>query len=60
MKKARIPEEAVALEQIPNIGASLAEDLRGIGIQTPKALVGRDPMKLYQALGGDMWALAEL
>jgi len=50
MKKAKTPGEAIVLDQIPNIGRSLAEDLRGIGIRTPKALVGKDPLRLYQTL----------
>jgi hypothetical protein len=38
------------LEQIPNIGPSLAEDLRSIAIRKPRDLVGKDPRKLYDAL----------
>lgn len=41
---------AEALEQIPNIGASIARDLRLIGITRPTDLVGRDPRALYDAL----------
>jgi hypothetical protein len=39
-----------ALEQIPNIGPSIAGDLRQIGVRTPRALVGRDPYRLYVSL----------
>lgn len=39
-----------SLEQIPNIGASLAADLRLIGIRHPRDLAGRDAFVLYQAL----------
>lgn len=48
--KAQSAEVCTALEQIPNIGASLAADLRSIGIERPGDLVGRDPFALYQAL----------
>jgi Pathogenicity locus len=39
-----------SLEQIPNVGPSIAEDLRQIGVRTPRALVGRDPYRLYMSL----------
>jgi hypothetical protein len=48
--KAQRADGCTALEQIPNIGASLAADLRSIGIAQPGDLVGRDPFALYQAL----------
>ena len=38
------------LEQLPNIGPSLAADLRLIGIRSPRELRGRDPFELYQQL----------
>lgn len=38
------------LEQIPNIGPSLAADLRRIGIREPADLRGRDGYALYEAL----------
>jgi hypothetical protein len=38
------------LEQIPNIGPSIAEDLRSIGVRQPRNLVGKDPKALYDAL----------
>lgn len=38
------------LEQIPNIGCSLAADLRLIGVRHPRELAGRDAFALYQAL----------
>ena len=41
--KARHAAEAATLEDIPNIGPSIAGDLRGIGIATPQALVRQDP-----------------
>ena len=48
--KARSAEDCRALEQLPNIGPSLADDLRLIGIRHPQELKGRDPFVLYQAL----------
>ena len=41
---------ATVLEAIPNVGASIARDLRSIGIKQPQDLIGRDPHSLYQAL----------
>lgn len=38
------------LTDLPNVGASIAGDLRGIGITKPSQLVGRDPLVLYQRL----------
>ena len=48
--KAHSATECETLEQLPNIGPSLAEDLRQIGIDHPRDLVGRDAFVLYQAL----------
>jgi hypothetical protein len=51
---ARVPptrRRVTALEDIPNVGPSLAADLRRIGIRHPRALVGRNPEGLYHALG---------
>ena len=48
--KAAEPSACVALEQLPNIGPSLAADLRLIGIRSPRELRGRDPFVLYQQL----------
>ena len=39
-----------ALEQLPNIGPSLAADLRLIGIEHPADLRGKDACALYRAL----------
>jgi hypothetical protein len=55
MPKSRTPKasdarSATELESIPNIGASLAQDLRRIGIKRPPELIGRDPRLLYEAL----------
>ena len=38
------------LEDVPNIGPSIAADLREVGIQRPAQLVGRDPYRLYDNL----------
>ena len=48
--KAASAAACTVLEQIPNIGVSLAADLRSIGIVEPHDLVGRDPYGLYAAL----------
>jgi len=38
------------LQDIPNIGPSIAADLRRIGVNRPAELVGRNPFGLYRAL----------
>jgi hypothetical protein len=48
--KARHASECLTLEALPNIGHSLAADLRRIGIQQPADLEGADAVALYQAL----------
>ncbi len=48
--KANRVTEAKRLEDIPNIGPALAEDLRGIGITTPRQLKGKDGLALYRKL----------
>lgn len=50
MTKAKNANEAATLEQIPNIGRAIADDLRGIGIIRPKQLTGKDGIKLFQKL----------
>ena len=49
-RKAERAAEAVSLEQIPNVGPSLADDLRCIGINVPVQLIGRNPYELYDKL----------
>ena len=49
-RKAASAAECDQLEQLPNIGPSIAGDLRGIGIQKPQQLAGQDPLQLYQKL----------
>ncbi len=42
--------DSAALEDLPNVGTSVAADLRRIGVRTPRELRGRDPYALYDAL----------
>lgn len=49
-KKAKSAADAKILEDIPNIGTAVAEDLRVIGIQRPAQLKGKDGIKLYHKL----------
>jgi hypothetical protein len=49
-RKALTARAATVLEAIPNIGKSLANDLRSIGIDQPRELIGRDPHALYLQL----------
>lgn len=46
--KARHANDALVLEDIPNIGPSIAGDLRGIGITLPQDLAHQDPYALYR------------
>lgn len=50
LPKARCADECLELEQLPNIGPSLAQDLRLIGIGAPAALRGADGYLLYRRL----------
>jgi hypothetical protein len=43
-------EQYTRLEQIPNIGPSLAKDLRLIGISYPKDLIKQNPYAMYDEL----------
>ena len=47
-KKSRT--EIARLEDIPNIGSSIADDLRQLGIRSPSELSGRDPYQMYEQL----------
>ncbi len=50
-KKAdRWHENLTQLEQIPNIGPSIAADLRRIGIRKPSDLRGQQALALYEQL----------
>ena len=48
--KARSAADCERLEQLPNIGPSLAADLRRLGIRHPRELAMRDPFALYREL----------
>ena len=48
--KALSAADCKTLEQLPNIGPALAENLRLIGIRTPQELRGKDAFVLYQKL----------
>ena len=43
-------ETVSQLDALPNIGKTIAGDLRLIGIDHPGKLVGKDPFELYEAL----------
>jgi predicted GIY-YIG superfamily endonuclease len=49
-KPAKGMREIAHLENIPNIGPSIAADLRQLGIITPAELPGRDPYAMYDEL----------
>ena len=38
------------LTDLPNIGPSIADDLRAVGILAPLDLVGKNPLELYDRL----------
>lgn len=48
--KAATAAECERLEQLPNIGPSMAADLRALGIQHPRELAAQDGHALYVAL----------
>ena len=48
--KASHAGECLRLEQLPNIGPSIAADLRSIGVNHPAELAARDAFDLYQTL----------
>jgi hypothetical protein len=48
--KAARASDCTTLEQLPNVGPSLAADLRLIGIHQPQDLRGKDAFVLYQRL----------
>ncbi|HEX4633740.1 MAG TPA: helix-hairpin-helix domain-containing protein [Gemmatimonadales bacterium] len=47
MPKRTVPAH---LEDLPNVGPSLAADLRRVGVNRPRDLKGRKPIALYHAL----------
>jgi predicted flap endonuclease-1-like 5' DNA nuclease len=48
--KARAAAQCELLEQIPNIGSALADDLRSLGVKHPRELANKDAFVLYQQL----------
>lgn len=56
MAKATHAAEARVLTDIPNIGKSIAGDLRGLGIHTPTEVAAMDPIATYEALRTPMGA----
>ncbi len=50
LPKARSAAECERLEQLPNVGPSIAADLRALGIVHPRELAMRDALVLYRAL----------
>lgn len=54
MPKAIQASQAKVLTDIPNIGVSIAKDLRGVGITTPAAVSAMDPLAVYESLRGPM------
>jgi hypothetical protein len=38
------------LEQLPNVGPAIADDLRQLGVARPEDLKGRDPYAMYEEL----------
>jgi hypothetical protein len=49
-RKATSHLECVELEALPNIGPSLAQDLRLLGIEHPSQLAAQDAWSLYESL----------
>lgn len=47
-------KSAAQLEDLPNIGKSIAKDLRAIGIATPDQLRRRKPLAVYESLRAQM------
>jgi len=52
--KARRPEQARELEELPNIGKAIAADLRAVGITEPSQLAEAEPLSVYTRLAGVM------
>jgi DNA transformation protein len=48
------PEQVRKLEDLPNIGKSIAADLRSLGIRQPRELAGLEPLAVYRRLAGVM------
>ena len=54
MPKANQASQAKMLTDIPNIGVSIANDLRGVGIAAPADVKAMDPLAVYESLRGPM------
>jgi len=54
MPKATCADQARVLTDIPNIGKSMAADLRGLGLTTPQQVREMDPLETYKQLRGPM------
>jgi DNA transformation protein len=52
--KPRRPEQVRKLEDLPNIGKSIAADLRALGIRQPRELAGLEPLAVYRRLAAAM------
>lgn len=50
MKKATHSKQALHLQQIPNIGPAVEQDLKLLGITKPSQLIGQDGLELYRRL----------
>ncbi len=51
MNPAKVVRETTKkLTDLPNVGKTVAKDLELIGIHTPEALIGKDPLLLYRSL----------
>jgi hypothetical protein len=49
-RASKVRSGVLRLEDIPNIGKSIAADFRRLGIQSPEDLPGRDPYGLYDEI----------
>jgi hypothetical protein len=49
-KRTNAVRDVARLEDIPNVGPSIAADLRQLGITAPVDLLGRDPYAMYDKL----------
>ncbi len=56
MTKAKSASEVKTLTDIPNVGKSIAGDLRGLGVNTPAEVAAMDPIAMYNALRTPMGA----
>jgi hypothetical protein len=56
MSKVAHASQAKVLTDIPNIGKSIAQDLRGLGIHTPAEVASMNPVATYEALRTPMGA----